>query len=190
MYYLLNYEVYMTSIRELTAQEADKVTVQKTIKDSLIEFFIELNEEILADVNDIVAEIKEDSVIDKLYLFDVSVNQSMIHSKWLTKLNSAKRDYRKLKEKQDKYNLLLWKYYQGKMTLDKAREFAGTLQEHVLKSDVEKYLHADELWIIMKEATQNQYSIVEMCEQMMDANKQRGYAIKNAIEIKKFEAGF
>ncbi len=106
----------MTSIRELTAQEADKVTVQKTIKDNLIEFFVELNEEILADVNDVVTEIKEDSFIDKLYLFDVSVNQSMIHSKWLTKLNSAKRDYRKLKEKQDKYYLLLWKYYQGKMT--------------------------------------------------------------------------
>ena len=71
----------MTSIRELTAQEADKVTVQKTIKDSLIEFFVELNEEILADVNEVVTEIKEDSVIDKLYLFDVSVNQSMIHAK-------------------------------------------------------------------------------------------------------------
>ena len=68
----------MTSIRELTTQEADKVTVQKTIKDSLIEFFVELNEEILADVNDVVTEIKEDSFIDKLYLFDVMLDEITI----------------------------------------------------------------------------------------------------------------
>ena len=185
----MNGFINMTSIRDLTQKEADKRDNVKTLKVSYLEEYAAINAEILENVKITAERIKEDSVIDKDELFDESIKQALIQSEWTIELNTQKRYYRKLKEKQDKIFLLLWKMYQNKTTPEQKEKF-GKVNEHVLKTDVEKYMNADDLWAIVKETTQNQYSIVEMCEQMIDNNKQRGYIIKNAIEIKKFEAGF
>ena len=63
------------------------------------------------------------------------------------------------------------------------------MNEKVLKSDVEKYIEADDAWLKIKEVVQNQYALVELIEAMLDNIRQRGFAIKHAIEYKKFEAG-
>ena len=55
--------------------------------------------------------------------------------------------------------------------------------------NVDKYIEADEAWVKIKEIVQNQYALVELIESMMEGIKQRGFAIKHAIEYKKFEAG-
>ena len=56
-------------------------------------------------------------------------------------------------------------------------------------SGVEKYIEADDAWLKIKEVVQNQFALVELIENMLENIKQRGFAIKHAIEYKKFEAG-
>ena len=63
------------------------------------------------------------------------------------------------------------------------------IAEKILKSDVEKYIEADDAWLKIKEVVQNQFALVELIENMLENIKQRGFAIKHAIEYKKFEAG-
>ena len=63
------------------------------------------------------------------------------------------------------------------------------MNEKILKSDVEKYIEADDAWLKIKEVVQNQFALVELIENMLENIKQRGFAIKHAIEYKKFEAG-
>ena len=72
-------------------------------------------------------------------------------------------------------------YQKGDLSLE--------IAEKILKSDVEKYIEADDAWLKIKEVVQNQFALVELIENMLENIKQRGFAIKHAIEYKKFEAG-
>ena len=83
----------------------------------------------------------------------------------------------------------LWKFYQQKMSQSFQTQYIVGFSEKVLKSDVDKYIEADEAWVKIKETVQNQYALVELIESMMEGIKARGFAIKNAIEVRKFENG-
>lgn len=178
----------MTIIREKIKEQQSVVQSRKTLRDVWIEEYESVNLEILEKTEKIREDIKIDSKIDNLHLFEESLRQTQLHAKWFDLLAQTKREYRKIKANQQKAYLTLWKYYQGKTSPEFNAKF-GIMNEKILKSDVEKYIEADDAWLKIKEVVQNQFALVELIENMLENIKQRGFAIKHAIEYKKFEAG-
>ena len=177
----------MTAIRERIKEEKERVESQ-TIQTKWIEAYSSVNSDILDNIDQTKTEIEEDSKITN-NLYDESLRQIGLHSKWAIKLSNAKKEYRQLKQNKDSVYLKLWKFYQQKMSQSFQTQYIVGFSEKVLKSDVDKYIEADEAWVKIKETVQNQYALVELIESMMEGIKQRGFAIKHAIEYKKFEAG-
>lgn len=181
------WKTVMTAIRERIEKEKERVESQ-TIQNKWIEAYSSVNKDILDNIEQVKIEIEEDSKIS-INLYDESLRQINLHSKWIIKLSNAKKEYRQLKQNKDSVYLKLWKFYQQKMSQSFQTQYIVGFSEKVLKSDVDKYIEADEAWIKIKETVQNQYALVELIEDMMEGIKARGFAIKNAIEIKKFENG-
>ena len=177
----------VTAIRERIKEEKERFESQ-TIQTKWIEAYSSVNSDILDNIEQTKTEIEEDSKITN-NLYDESLRQIGLHSKWAIKLSNAKKEYRQLKQNKDSVYLKLWKFYQQKMSQSFQTQYIAGFSEKVLKSDVDKYIEADEAWVKIKETVQNQYALVELIESMMEGIKQRGFAIKHAIEYKKFEAG-
>ena len=177
----------MTAIRERIKEEKERIESQ-TIQTKWIEAYSSVNSDILDNIEQTKTEIEEDSKITN-NMYDESLRQIGLHSKWAIKLSNAKKEYRQLKQNKDSVYLKLWKFYQQKMSQSFQTQYIVGFSEKVLKSDVDKYIEADEAWVKIKETVQNQYALVELIESMMEGIKQRGFAIKHAIEYKKFEAG-
>ena len=180
-------EDHMTAIRERIKEEKERVESQ-TIQSKWVEAYSSVNNDILDNLEQTKAEMEEDSKITA-NLYDESLRQINLHSKWIIKLSNAKKEYRQLKQNKDSVYLKLWKFYQQKMSQSFQTQYIVGFSEKVLKSDVDKYIEADEAWVKIKETVQNQYALVELIEGMMEGVKQRGFAIKHAIEYKKFQAG-
>ena len=177
----------VTAIRERIKEEKERAESQ-TIQTKWIEAYSSVNSDILDNIEQTKTEIEEDSKITN-NMYDESLRQIGLHSKWAIKLSNAKKEYRQLKQNKDSVYLKLWKFYQQKMSQSFQTQYIVGFSEKVLKSDVDKYIEADEAWVKIKETVQNQYALVELIESMMEGIKQRGFAIKHAIEYKKFEAG-
>ena len=89
-------------------------------------------------------------------------------------------DMKKLK----KLELRQHKHYTGKMPATHYREFP--LPETVLKTDLDKYLAADDLLLEMREIVAEQDEIVSFLEESIKTAKFRGNDISRAIEWRKF----
>ena len=177
----------MTAIRERIKEEKERIESQ-TIQSKWVEAYSSVNNDILDNLEQTKIEIEEDSKITA-NLYDESLRQINMHSKWAINLSNAKKEYRQLKQNKDSVYLKLWKFYQQKMSQSFQTQYIVGFSEKVLKSDVDKYIEADEAWVKIKETVQNQYALVELIESMVDGIKARGFAIKNAIEVRKFENG-
>ena len=180
-------EDHMATIRERIKEEKERIESQ-TIQSKWVEAYSSVNNDILVNLEQTKAEMEEDSKITA-NLYDESLRQINLHSKWAIKLSNAKKEYRQLKQNKDSVYLKLWKFYQQKMSQSFQTQYIVGFSEKVLKSDVDKYIEADEAWVKIKETVQNQYALVELIESMMEGIKARGFAIKNAIEVRKFENG-
>ena len=178
---------FMTAIRERIKEEKERIESQ-TIQSKWVEAYSSVNNDILDNLEQTKAEMEEDSKITA-NLYDESLRQVNLHAKWAIKLSNAKKEYRQLKQNKDSVYLKLWKFYQQKMSQSFQTQYIVGFSEKVLKSDVDKYIEADEAWVKIKETVQNQYALVELIESMMEGIKARGFAIKNAIEVRKFENG-
>ena len=172
-------EDHMTAIRERIKEEKERIESQ-TIQSKWVEAYSSVNNDILDNLEQTKAEMEEDSKITA-NLYDESLRQVNLHSKWIIKLSNAKKEYRQLKQNKDSVYLKLWKFYQQKMSQSFQTQYIVGFSEKVLKSDVDKYIEADEAWVKIKETVQNQYALVELIEGMMEGVKQRGFAIKHAI---------
>ena len=180
-------EDHMATIRERIKEEKERIESQ-TIQSKWVEAYSSVNNDILDNLEQTKTEIEEDSKITN-NLYDESLRQVNLHAKWAIKLSNAKKEYRQLKQNKDSVYLKLWKFYQQKMSQSFQTQYIVGFSEKVLKSDVDKYIEADEAWVKIKETVQNQYALVELIESMMEGIKARGFAIKNAIEVRKFENG-
>lgn len=133
-------------------------------------------------------EAATDTIIDNVRLDDESVRQPKLHNRWLSELSEAAFQFKKVKNQQKKLYLERWKYWQGKQT-DKYYADYGIPHEKSLKSDLDKYLDADEYLVEMSEIVELHEQFVGFLEKTVKDISNRGFAIGNAIAWRKFESG-
>lgn len=126
--------------------------------------------------------------IDKVRLDDEALKTPKLHNRWLMVLSEEAYTLKKLKNRQKKMELDRWKYWMGKQT-DQYYAAYGMPHEKTIKADVEKYLDADDFIIEMDEIVTLQDQVVDFLERTVKDISNRGFAIKNAIDWRKFEAG-
>ena len=149
---------------------------------------IQLRDSLNKNLEQVLAEVKQDSVVDDLDLDAEALRITTLHGKWVAGYSSHKVAASRANSTLKRLILERWKYYCGKQT-DAYYAANGFLHEKILKGDVEKYMDADILLIEMKECVNIQYQIVDTIEKMLKELNSRGFNIKNAIEWRKFQAG-
>lgn len=133
-------------------------------------------------------EAGKDILIDNVRLDDEAIRTPKLHNRWLSELSEAAFSFKKIKNSQKKLELERWKYYNGKQT-DQYYAIYGMVHEKSLKTDLDKYLNADDFLIEMNEIVEVQSLFVEFLEKTVKDISNRGFAIGNAISWRKFEAG-
>jgi hypothetical protein len=130
----------------------------------------------------------KDVLIDGIRLDDEAIRTPKLHNRWLSELSEAAYSFKKIKNSQKKLELERWKYYMGKQT-DQYYVIYGIPHEKSLKTDLDKYLGADDFLIEMNEIVEIQAQCVEFLEKTVKDISNRGFAIKNCIDWRRFEAG-
>lgn len=156
----------MASIEELKS-------LKKTITDSL--------EVIKHDAG-------EDVGIDGFNLDGESLRTPKLHSKWLGILSEEAINLKHLQSMSKKLFLERWKYYNGKQP-DKYYIDHGAINDKILKTDLNLYLDADDVLIIIREIVEIQDQIVDFLEKTIKEISSRTYHIKSAIDWRRFESG-
>lgn len=140
-------------------------------------------------------EWKKDTAIDEFQLDQASLEIPKLHSKYLYLLDLAKEDLRE----QEYLHAVLWRkrnaWYDGELTKDEMDSFGwgydpyhGKLVKTKLQKDV--YLKSDEVLVESQKELDSIKQRIESIKEMLDNIKWRNQVIKNAIDFKKFQAGF
>lgn len=135
----------------------------------------------MATLNDLQKELDEDLILDHAKLEYESGRNPTLYGKWLNKYSNYKKAIIKLEN--DKKTALKERldYYTGR-----GDEVCMTSYE---RSEMKTVLTADSTIMEIDTRIQLYNVMLEYCSSAMDIIKSRGFAIKNAIEIRKFEAG-
>lgn len=88
----------------------------------------------------------------------------------------------------NKTKLERWKYWSGKQT-DRYYADNGIVHEKILKSDLDKYISADEKIILVNEIVAVQKSIVDYLETCIKEIQSRNYHCRVAVDWRKFISG-
>ncbi|MDX1532708.1 MAG: recombination mediator protein UvsY [Nitrosopumilaceae archaeon] len=136
-----------------------------------------------------LVEITENDVeIDDDCLDEEALKIPKLHQKYSVKLGKEMVNLTKISHLQKKIYMERWKYYNGKQT-DKYYAKYGIMNEKILKSDIDKYLAADNRLSIANQILEVQKQIVNYLERIIKDLTNRGFHIKSCIEWRKFEAG-
>lgn len=132
-------------------------------------------------LEDLQEELSTDLKIDPLKLEYESSNNPILYGKWLNNYSTLKKDMLALENVKKKAMKDRLDYYTGRGD--------DVCMDTYEKSELKTVLSADEA--ILRAETKLQYFaiLLDFCSNAMDIIKSRGFAIKNSIEIRKFEAG-
>lgn len=145
------------------------------------------------DIEQIMNEWKEDSVIDPTNIEEASLNTPKLHAKYLRLYTEAKMKLKKAELDQKKLLKLKWLWYNGKMDEDQMYDLGWNYDPfdglRVLKGDMEYYFNSDD--DIQKSETKVAYykQSVETLKEILDNIRWRAQTIRNIIELRKFENG-
>ena len=116
-----------------------------------------------------------------------SLKTPQLHNKYLKHLTKYKL---LLSRSETEYNILKrnkWEYYTGKAPAEVYREKPFDLK--VLRTDIDKYLEADEELQRLKQKVDYLNTTVDFLDRTIRQIANRGFAIKNAIDWRKFTSG-
>jgi len=136
---------------------------------------------------DYQSEWSEDHKIDQTDLATESTNIPYLHSKYMNYLSSERLKMRKMSEKQRKLKSELLDYYQGNVDGKDIGRNPWPLTES--KSSAEKRVDNDSEIIKMNLIMYELEEIVLFLKEVVVNINNRGFAIKNAIDWKKFTNG-
>lgn len=132
-------------------------------------------------LEDLQEELKADLPIDSTKLEHESASNPILYGKWLNKYSTIKKEILSLENTKKKSLKERLDYYTGR-----GEDVCMDVYE---KSEMKTVLSADQN--ILRADTKLQYYgiLLDYCSNAMDVVKSRGFAIKNSIEMRKFEAG-
>lgn len=149
---------------------------------------IEIREQIDSRLESLKASAETDLEIDEFDLDKALIATPKLHSKWLSIFTDETITLKNLYSFKEKTKLERWKYYVGKQT-DKYYAENGIQHENILKSDVDKYLSADEKLELVNDIVTRQKALVDFVEKVMKEIGNRGFHIKSIIDWRRFTSG-
>jgi len=147
----------------------------------------------MLDLESILNEWKEDSVIGSHKLDDVSQQTPALHAKYLAYLSLTKLQLKRAENKQMELLKQKWLYYNGKMDEAQLKETGWDLDPFnglkILKGDMEYYYNADPEIQRSTEKVEYLKTIISTLTEIVDNLKWRHQTIGNMIRWRQFEAG-
>lgn len=147
----------------------------------------------MLDLESILNEWKEDSVIGSHKLDDVSQQTPALHAKYLAYLSLTKLQLKRAENKQMELLKQKWLYYNGKMDEAQLKETGWDLDPFnglkILKGDMEYYYNADPEIQRSTEKVEYLKTIISTLTEIVDNLKWRHKTIGNMIRWRQFEAG-
>lgn len=132
----------------------------------------------------------KDSRIDPLDLASESLNTPKLHGKYLHILSAERMKLRQLKEQKKELALVKTDYFMGRLDSEELKSRGWEpFAMRLLKGDVPTYLEADQDIIKINLQIGVQEEKVDVLESIIKTVSNRGFAIKNYIDWKKFENG-
>jgi hypothetical protein len=140
---------------------------------------------------ELMAQWALDCKIDQSRLSERMSSHPILHSKYLTFLQTYKIKLRTLSLKYQKRRQLMTKYYNGEMTED---ELMGNylkqwLYKKPLRSEMESLLDADESLQLIKEQILYIETMIQACESILKDVGNQYYLFKSIVDQNKFLSG-
>lgn len=139
----------------------------------------------------LMEEWKKDCQIDRTDLMSTMYSHPILHSKYLTHLQTYKLQVRKLTMQYQKMRSVKQRYFAGEMTKEQLDErgWQQYLFKKPLKSEMETLIDADEDIQLIQEKALYIEGLVQATEMIMKDIGNRYYLFKNLVEYEKFQAG-
>lgn len=140
------------------------------------------------------AEWKSDSQIEFNKLDVSSVETPKLHAKYLELLSTYKLKLKDAEFKQKELMKNKWLWYNGKLDQDEIEKLGWDPDPfdglRILKGEMQHYVEADPELVASEAKMAYLNTIIETLKEILENIKWRHQTIRNAIEWKKFEAGF
>jgi len=147
----------------------------------------------MLNIENILTEWQNDSVINDNKLDQTSVDTAKLHAKYLQWLSVAKLQYKKSQMNQKVLLKDKWLYYNGKMSQEEIESrgwdydpFEGL---KVMKGDMDYYYDSDKDIQKSEEKITYYKTLVETLQEIVETLRWRHQTIGNIIKWKQFENG-
>jgi len=139
------------------------------------------------DLEQLQEQVDKDLKINDTELDLESLKTPQLHNKYMKHLTKFKL---MLSRAESEYNTLKrdkWEYYTGKSPAEIYAQKPFDLK--ILKTDIDKYLEADEDLQKQKQKVDYLNAVVDFLDRTIRLISNRGFIIKNAIDWRKFTSG-
>jgi len=139
------------------------------------------------DLEQLQEQVDKDLKINDTELDLESLKTPQLHNKYMKHLTKFKL---MLSRAESEYNTLKrdkWEYYTGKSPAEIYAQKPFDLK--ILKTDIDKYLEADEDLQKQKQKVDYLNAVVDFLDRTIRLISNRGFTIKNAIDWRKFTSG-
>jgi len=138
-------------------------------------------------LQEIMSMFQDDSKVDRTQLEVESMNTPLLHAKYLNMLHTEVAILKALISKQKVIELIKFQYYTGKAD---AQDYKDSPFHHkVMKSDLATYVEADTEYRTLDDKIEMKTNKVKYLESCVKGVANRNWAIRNAIEMIKFNNG-
>lgn len=140
------------------------------------------------------AEWKSDSQIEFNKLDVSSVETPKLHAKYLELLSTYKLKLKDAEFKQKELMKNKWLWYNGKLDQSEIEKLGWDPDPfdglRILKGEMQHYVEADPELVASEAKIAYLNTMIETLKEILESIKWRHQTIRNALEWKKFEAGF
>lgn len=140
------------------------------------------------------AEWKSDSQIEFNKLDVSSVETPKLHAKYLELLSTYKLKLKDAEFKQKELMKNKWLWYNGKLDQQEIEKLGWDPDPfdglRILKGEMQHYVEADPELVASEAKIAYLNTMIETLKEILESIKWRHQTIRNALEWKKFEAGF
>ena len=140
---------------------------------------------------ELMTEWAADCKIDQTNLSERMSSHPILHSKYLTYLQTYKIKLRTLSLQYQKRRQIMTKYYNGEM--DEAELMGYKLKQYLykrpLRTELETLLDADESLQLIKEKILYIETMVQACESILKDISNQYFLLKSIVDYTKFQTG-
>lgn len=158
------------------------------VKQADVDQLNELIKSIETRYQEIRKQAEIDVEIDEIDLDRSLLDLPKLHAKYLNLFTENTLFLKDLFSLANKTKLERWKYLNGKST-DKYYADHGPVHEKILKTDLDKYMAADEKIKLVNDAIAHQKGLTEYIEQTMKELRNRSFHVKAIIDWRRFQSG-